>query len=71
MDYIIESRFSIGDVVSPKLDPDERYYVIGFIMYGSDEAGNVTNYLIECSSKQGSIIKMYEFELELVTELKE
>ncbi len=66
MNYIIESKLSIGDVVSPKLNPEKRYFVAGFEVTNADEFGNVTTYLVVCTGGDGTAIKMYEYEIELL-----
>ena len=66
LNYIIETPFSIGDVVISKLNPEEKYHVVGFEIHGADDAGNVTHYLIQCSSG-ANITKMNEYEIELET----
>ena len=71
MNYILESRFSIGDVVSPKLNIEDKYYVVGYEIVNADEVGNVTNFVVKCSSGVGGIINMYEYELSLIEVARE
>jgi len=69
MNYILECKFSIGDIVSPKLECETQYYIVGFDIFTSDEVGNVTSYVINCSSGDGKIIKMYDYELNLIEQV--
>jgi len=65
LNYIIESKFSIGDIVTPKLNTEDKYYIIGYEILSADKAGNVSNFVAKCSSGTGNVINMYEYELEL------
>ena len=60
----------MGDIVSPKLNPEGKYFVAGFEVTNADEVGNVTTYLVICAGGDGTTIKMYEYELCLLEVVK-
>jgi hypothetical protein len=62
----LETDLSIGDIVSPKVDADMLYSVIGFQILGTADKGEAKHFIILCGNGTGNMVNFYPHELEKV-----
>jgi len=67
MEYLLSSKFKIGDEVYSKVDPDRKFLVTGFNFATVDESGTAINHLVYCSDGNGVTLSFYEYEIESIT----
>ena len=63
MNVLIETDFSISDIVMHKTNSDARYVVIGFVVHHADQNGIASGYTVVCSDFMGNSKYFYPFEL--------